>query len=143
MATVNPYLTFNGECEAAFELYKGVFGAEYKDFNRFKDYPTEPGQELPAGTEEQIMHVSMPISKETILMGSDAHPLYPPITVGQHLSISINTESTEEADRIFAGLSNGGQITMPLEKTFWGAYFGMLTDQFGVMWMVNYDEPKQ
>jgi len=140
MATVNPYLTFNGTCEEAFLFYKTVFGGEFKDFNRFNDFPQEEEFSLNDSDLQKIMHVSLPISSETILMGSDAHPLYPPILVGQHLSISINTSSREEATKIFELLANGSNITMPLADTFWGAYFGMLTDKFGVNWMVNFDK---
>ena len=139
MPQVNPYLTFNGNCEEAFMLYKSVFGGEFKSLNRFKDFPAAEGQEIPEDKSAGIMHISFPISKETILMGSDAHPLYGSITVGQHLSISVNAESKEEADKIFNGLSAGGKVTMALDNTFWGAYFGMLVDKFGIIWMVNFD----
>ena len=89
----------------------------------------------------KIMHVSLPISKETILMGSDTSEAFGNATVpGNNFSISINTDSREEADKLFAGLSAGGQVTMPMNTTFWGAYFGMFTDKFGIQWMVNHDE---
>ncbi|MET4081563.1 putative glyoxalase superfamily protein PhnB [Pedobacter sp. UYP30] len=91
----------------------------------------------------RIMHVSLPISAETILMGSDIMPaLSPNIIAGNNFSISLGVNSKEEADKLFAALSAGGKITMPLEVAFWGAYFGMWTDQFGINWMVNYDLPK-
>lgn len=140
MPQVNPYLTFNGNCGEAFILYKSVFGGEFQSFNRFKDFPAAEGQEIPEDKLEGIMHVSLPVSKETILMGSDAHPMYGPVTVGQHMSISVNAESKEEADKLFNGLSAGGKVTMPLADTFWGAYFGMLDDKFGITWMVNCDQ---
>ena len=142
MATVNPYLTFNGTCEEAFNFYKSVFGGEFQFIGRFKDMPAQPGQELPEGLGERIMHVSLPISKETILYGSDSNPMMGEVTVGQHISLSVGTESKEEANKIFNGLSAGGQVTMAIADTFWGAYFGMLTDKFGFIWMVNYDYPK-
>lgn len=142
MAQVNPYFTFNGNCEAAFEFYKSVFGGEYRDFNRFSEMPAQPGQELPVGAENLLMHVSLPISNETILMGSDAHPLMPAIAMGQNISISINAESRTETEKLFNGLSEKGTVIMPLEDTFWGAYFGMFTDQFGIHWMINFDAPK-
>jgi PhnB protein len=140
MATINPYLTFNGNCEEAFNFYKSVFGTEFKDFNRFKDFEQGDGPKIPEKDLNKLMHVSLPISKETILMGSDAHPLYPPISVGQHLSIAVTAESKAEADKLFKGLTTGGKITMPIDKTFWGAYFGMLVDKYGIIWMVSYDE---
>lgn len=145
MATINPYLTFNGDCEAAFTFYKSVFGGEFPYIGRFKDMPpTEGCDPLPAAEGEKIMHVSLPISAETILMGSDSSEAFGQATiVGNNFSISINTDSTAEADKLFEGLSAGGKITMPMDKTFWGAYFGMFTDKFGINWMINHDENSQ
>lgn len=138
MAQVNPYLTFNGNCEEAFNFYKSVFGGEFTYIGKFKDMPSE--EPLPEGVGELIMHVSLPISKETILMASDANEAFgQTATAGTNFSVSINTENEDEAKKLFDGLSNGGKITMPLEKTFWGALFGMFTDKFGIHWMVNYD----
>ncbi|MES2416963.1 MAG: VOC family protein [Bacteroidota bacterium] len=142
MTTINPYLTFNGNCEAAFTFYKSVFGGEFPYIGKFKDMPLEAGQPaVPAAEGEKIMHVSLPISKETTLFGSDSSEAFGQATlIGNNISISINTESTTEADRLFNGLSAGGKVTMPMNKTFWGAYFGMFTDQFGINWMINHDE---
>ena len=142
MAQINPYLTFNGNCEEAFNFYKGVFGGEYRQISKFKDVPPMPGQTFSAEEGEMILHVSLPISKETILMGSDANPRMGEVTYGQNLSLSIGTDSKEEADKVFNGLAAGGKITMPIADTFWGAYFGMFIDKFGFTWMVNYDYPK-
>ena len=137
MATINPYLTFNGNCEEAFNFYKSVFGGEFPFIGRFKDMPGEyPVQE---SEREKIMHVSLPIGKETVLMGSDASESCGQATSGNNFSISISTESEEEANELFSGLSTNGQVTMPLDKVFWGSYFGMLTDKFGINWMVSYD----
>ena len=145
MATINPYLTFNGNCEAAFTFYKSVFGGEFPYLGRFKDMPPAEGCDpLPAEEGEKIMHVSLPISAETILMGSDSSEAFGQATiVGNNFSISINTDSTAEADKLFEGLSAGGIVTMPMNKTFWGAYFGMFTDKFGINWMINHDEISQ
>lgn len=142
MATINPYLTFNGNCEEAFTFYKSVFGGEFPYIGKFKDMPPAEGSApMPESEGEKIMHVSLPISKETILMGSDSSEAYGQATIiGNNFSISINTDSTEEADRLFNGLSAGGTVTMPMNKTFWGAYFGMFTDKFGINWMINFDE---
>ena len=142
MAQVNAYLTFNGNCEEAFNFYKGVFGGEFGQISKFKDIPPSPGQDFTAEEGERILHVSLPISNETILMGSDAHPRMGQVTWGQNLSLSVGTDSKEEADKIFNGLAAGGKITMPIADTFWGAYFGMFIDKFGFTWMVNYDYPK-
>lgn len=142
MAAVNPYLMFNGTCEEAFLFYKSVFGGEFPYIGKFKDAPAEEGEVLSEEALNRIMHVSLPIGN-TILMGSDTHPRYGDVGFGDNFSISINTESTEEADRIFNGLSAGGKIEMPLNKTFWGAYFGMFKDKFGINWMVNFDENQE
>jgi len=138
MATINTYVTYDGNCEEAFGFYKRVFGGDFSYVGRFKDMPSE--QPLPDSEAEKIMHISLPISKETILMGSDASPAFgPPCVAGTNFSISINANSEEEAKTLYEGLSQGGQINMALEKTFWGALFGMFTDKFGINWMVNYD----
>ena len=140
MAHVNPYITFNGTCEAAFNFYKSVFGGDFPMMGKFKDMPPTEGKTMSAEDGEKIMHVSLPISKETILMGSDTGGEWTNnFKAGNNISISINTDSEEEAKKIFNGLSAGGTVTMPLEKTFWGALFGMFTDKFGINWMVNYD----
>ncbi|TDW46399.1 PhnB protein [Flavobacterium sp. 270] len=140
MATVNPYLLFNGNCEEAFQFYKSVFGGEFPYIGKFKDAPLEEGEAaLSEEDANRIMHVSLPIGN-TILMGSDSHPRYGDVVFGSNFQISINVESTEEADRIFNSLSAGGKPYMPMSKTFWGAYFGMFQDKFEISWMVNFDE---
>jgi PhnB protein len=143
MAQINPYLTFNGICEEAFHFYKSVFGGEFRQISKFKDMPPVEGHPIPEGAGEKILHVSLPISTETILMGSDAHPMYGEVKTGQNISLSINAQSKDEADRIFQGLSAGGKITMPIADTFWNAYFGMLIDKYSITWMVNFDYPKK
>jgi PhnB protein len=90
---------------------------------------------------EKIMHISLPVSKETMLMGSDSVGEWTPkLVAGNNFSVSVSTDSKSETDRIFAGLSEGGMITMPLESTFWGDYFGMFTDKFGINWMISFAE---
>lgn len=145
MATVNPYLIFNGNCEEAFLFYKSVFGGEFPYMGRFGEMPSDdPNSPRPSEEEaNRIMHVSLPISSETILMGSDSTSQSGDVAFGSNISISINTESSEEADKLFDGLSSGGTVSMPMTKTFWGAYFGMFTDKFGINWMVNFDEKPQ
>lgn len=143
MAQINPYLTFNGNCEEAFLFYKSVFGGDFSFMGRFSDMP--PGEDpdnAPMSDEmgNLIMHVSFPIGKDSILMGSDTHPAFsPPVTSGTNYNISINTDSEDEAKKLFSGLSENGHVIMPLENTFWGALFGMFVDKFGIQWMVNYD----
>jgi PhnB protein len=141
MTTINPYLTFNGNCEQAFNFYKSVFGGEFPYVGRFSEMPPQEGFEIPEEMKNQIMHISLPISEETILMGSDAGEDWgPKNVVGNNISISISTSSKEEADRLFEKLSEGGQVTMPIESTFWGDYFGMCIDQFDINWMVGFNE---
>lgn len=139
MTSVNVYLTFSGNCEEAFNFYKNAFGREFQSINRFGEMPPSEGMPpVPEDQKNKIMHVSLPISKETALMGSDSSEAFgQATTVGNNFSISINTDSREEADRLFKVLSDGGQVTMPLQDTFWGSYWGMFTDRFGIGWQVN------
>ncbi|NSL86141.1 VOC family protein [Chitinophaga sp. Mgbs1] len=136
MAAVNPYLTFAGNCEEAFNFYKSVFGGEFLTISRFAEIPAEYKDS--AGEDNLVMHVALPIGS-TILMGSDSPAHMGPVNAGNNFSIAISPDSEADADRIFNGLAAGGKITMPLDKAFWGAYFGMVTDKFGIAWMVNYD----
>ncbi len=144
MTTVNVYLTFNGNCEEAFLYYKSVFGGEFDHFGRFKEMPENPECPISEDDKEKVMHVSFPISKETYIMGSDAGGEWAPkFNEGNNFSISINTDSNEEADRLFSSLSDGGKVIMPMEKTFWGSYFGNFVDKFGIQWMIScYAEEK-
>lgn len=144
MTTVNVYLNFDGNCEQAFTFYKSVFGGEFPYIGRFKDMPPQEGMPpLPKEMEERIMHVSLPISKETMIMGSDTGGEWTnSFNQGNNFSISVSTDSKAEADRLFNGLSEGGQVLMPLNITFWGEYFGMFADKFGINWMISFSEAK-
>jgi PhnB protein len=138
MIQINPYLTFPGNCEKAFTFYKSIFGGEYQHIGRFNEMPSKEGKPMPEEIGKLIMHVSLPIGNGSVLMGSDSAEAFGQATIiGNNFSISINADSKESADKLFAGLSNGGKITMPLENTFWGSYFGMLTDQFQIQWMIS------
>lgn len=140
MAVINPYLNFPGTCEEAFNFYKSVFGGDFTYVGRFGEMPPDPNFELPEEAKNLIMHISLPISKETVLMGSDtAGEWAPNLIVGNNTAVSITAASKEEADKLFNGLAAGGKITMPLENAFWGDYFGMLTDKFGINWMMSYN----
>lgn len=140
MTQVNPYLIFNGNCEEAFLFYKSVFGGEFPYIGKYKDMPAMEGCEsISEQDAERIMHVSLPIGN-TVLMGGDSNQQSGEVVMGTNFHVSINTESKAEADRIFNGLSAGGTVFMPMDKTFWGAYFGMFKDKFGIHWMVNFDE---
>jgi len=142
MTTVNAYLNFNGNCEEAFNFYKSVFGGEFTYLGRYGEMPPMEGQPpLPESEKNKIMHVSLPISKETVLMGADAMSGPGCETVfGNNIALMLSPDSKEEADRLYNSLSAGGTITMPIANTFWGAYFGMWVDRFGISWMVNFEE---
>lgn len=138
MTRINPYINFSGNTEQAFNFYKSVFGGEFITLQRFRDTPE--ADRVPDSAKDKIMHVSLPIGAHNVLMGTDAleemgHPCKP----GNNFQLSVSLDTEREADEIFASLSDGGKITVPLEKAFWGAYFGMLTDKFGIQWMVSCD----
>ena len=139
--SINPYLTFPGNCEEAFHFYRAVFGGNFGYVGRFKEMP--PSSEHPMSPEqgEKIMHISLPIGHGTVLFGSDSSEEFGhSTTTGNNFSISVNAKSHAEADHLFNGLSNGGHVTMPMTKQFWGSYFGMCTDKYGIQWMVSYEE---
>lgn len=135
-------MNFNGNTEEAFNLYKSVFGGNFLMIQRMKDTP-ESGN-VPAHEKDRIMHVALPIGNGTTLMGSDIlESMGHQLTLGNNMHISVSTDSEKEAEKIFTRLSVGGKITMPLEKAFWGDYFGMVADKFGVQWMVSFNENKR
>lgn len=128
---IQPYLHFNGCCEEALEFYRGALGAEVTFLMRFKD-STEPQPGMvPPGSEDKVMHATLRIGDAT-LMASDCGP---PSFQGVSLSITVSGEA--EAERLFAALADGGQVRMPLAKTFFSPRFGMLADRFGVSWMIH------
>jgi PhnB protein len=140
MKTVNPYLNFPGTAEEAFNFYKSVFGGEFTTVQRFKDTPE--GSRASASDANKIMHISLPLGKGNTLMATDAvESMGHSVTPGNNFHLTIEAESEAEANKLFSGLSAGGKVTMPMAKTFWGAYFGMATDKFGVQWMINYTLP--
>ncbi|RQO66393.1 VOC family protein [Pedobacter sp. KBW06] len=142
MAAINPYLNFEGKTEEAFNFYKSVFGGEFQVIQRFKDMPD--GDKMSAEDGNKIMHVALPIGAGNVLMGTDTlESMGQKLNVGNNFSISVSTDSEAESDQIFNALVVGGEVVMPLEKAFWGAYFGMLTDRFGIQWLVNFDYGKE
>ncbi len=139
MATINPYINFNGNTEEAFTFYKSVFGGEFSMVVRFKDMPKNPGNNWDESEADKIMHIELPISKNDILRGNDVPRYMGKVNENEHRSkIFVSTESKEEADHIFNGLSAGGQIEVPLEESPWGSYFGMFRDKYGIEWMINF-----
>ena len=134
MKDFTTYLIFNGNCGEAMTFYKDCLEAELTMFP-FSEAP-DP---MPAEAKDRIMHARLAKGKGTI-MASDNMPGMP-FTAGTNFSISIDCDTAEEMDKLFTGLSKNGKVTMPLQKTFWAARFGMLTDQFGINWMFNLNEP--
>jgi PhnB protein len=130
---IEPYLFFNGRCEEALEYYKDVFGAEQTVLMRYKDSPEAPPMPLPAGWEEKVMHASLTVGT-TQLMASDGCGAEAPSFAG--FSLSVDMPDAEAARRVFEALAQGGQVTMPMGKTFFSPCFGMVTDRLGVSWMV-------
>lgn len=146
MAKLNPYLNFSGTTEEAFNLYKSVFGGEFTALMRWKDMPSgEEGcgdseAKLSVEDGEKIMHIALPIGDGNVLMGTDSLEGFgPKLIEGNNFSIGIGADSKEELERLFAGLSEGGKVVSLLADAFWGAYFGMCTDKFGIQWLFNYD----
>lgn len=139
MAQINPHINFNGNAEEAFNFYKSVFGGEFTIIMRFKDLST-PEAHVNENEANKIMHIALPIGNN-ILMANDV-----PESMGQtnenenRSKISISAESKEEADKLFNGLSFGGQIEMPMGNSPWGSYFGMFRDKYGIEWMVDFDQ---
>ena len=137
MTKLNPYLTFNGNAEEAFNFYRSVFGGEFSSLVKFKDMPI-PGVQLAEADQEKVMHVGLPIGDE-LLMASDAmETLGQKVTPGNNLYISAHPDTKEEADRLFNALSEGGKVEMPIADQMWGDYYGSFTDKFGVGWMINF-----
>lgn len=138
MALINPYINFNGNAEEAFLFYQSVFGGEFLKVIRFKEL-SSPGFPIPENEANKIMHISLPIGKNT-LMANDVPESMGRVSESENRSkISISTESKAEADKLFNGLSAGGQIEMPMEDSPWGTYFGMFRDKYGIEWMVEFD----
>jgi PhnB protein len=131
---IQPYLFFEGRCEEAAEFYRRALGAEVTMLNRYKDSPdpTPPGM-LPPGSADKVMHMSLRIGDTTVL-ASDGHCAGQAAFQGFSLSLTVRDDA--EADRMFAALSDGGQVRMPIGKTFFSSRFGMVADRFGVPWMV-------
>jgi len=142
MLKVNPYLHFMGKTEEAMNFYKSVFGGEFSIFQRYKDMAG--GEKMSEGDQEKMIHISLPIGKGNVLMASDnLESMGHEVKTGDNFHICIHTENEKETDKLFKALSANGKIEMPLNKTFWGAYFGMCRDKFGIQWMISYDQPQK
>lgn len=139
MATINPYINFDGNCAEAFDFYQSAFGGEFQAKQKFGEVP---GMDVPPAQKDRIMHVALPIGGTALLMGSDWSEQFGPMVRGNSFAVTINTEDRGEAERLFNALSAGGKVSMPMTEAFWGAYFGMFSDKFGINWMVNCEKKK-
>jgi PhnB protein len=138
MAHINPHINFNGNAEEAFNFYKSVFGGEFTRVVRFKDI-IDPQFPIPEKDERKIMHIALPIGIN-LLMANDVPDFLGKVNERENRSkISVRTESKEEADKIFNGLSAGGEVEMPIDNSPWDTYFGMFRDKYGIEWMVEFD----
>nr|WP_183559514.1 VOC family protein [Mucilaginibacter sp. SP1R1] len=140
MTTINPYLNFAGNTEEAFDFYRSVFGGEFFMLIRFKDSP-EAGNTAEAD-KNKLMHISLPIGeagKGNVLMATDAiGEMCKTLVRGNNCFLSINGDDVDETRKLFNALAaGGGKVSFPFDKSPWGSYFGMLTDQFGIQWMAD------
>jgi len=140
MTKLNSYLNFQGNAEEAFKFYKSVFGTQFGNLTRFKDVPVFPGRDkLSEADLNKVMHISLPVG-DNLLMATDLlESLGQYLKTGNAVTLSLFPGSREEADKLYAGLSQGGKAHSPMSEMFWG-YWGMLTDKFGVQWMINYQK---
>ena len=138
MATINPYINFNGNAEEAFTFYKSVFGGEFTKIMRFKDL-SSPEFPVAENDANKIMYIALPIGKN-ILIANDVPESMGRVNENENRSkISISVESKEEADKLFNGLSAGGKVEMPITNSPWGSYFGMFRDKYGIEWTVEFN----
>lgn len=138
MPQINPHINFNGNAEEAFTFYKSVFGGEFAKIVRFKDL-SSPEYPISEKEANKIMHIALPIGKN-MLMGNDVPESMGTTNENENRSkIAIFAESKKEAEKLFNGLSAGGQVEMPLEESSWGSYFAMFRDKYGIEWMINFD----
>jgi PhnB protein len=138
MALINPHINFNGNAQEAFNFYRSVFGGEFTTIIRFRDIST-PENPIAEHEADKLMHIALPIGKN-LLMGNDVPEILGKVNENEHRSkISVSAESRDEADKIFSGLSAGGNVEVPISDSPWGSYFGMFRDKFGIEWMVDYN----
>ena len=142
MTTINPWINFNGNAEEAFTFYKSVFGGEFTKIIRFKDIASSefPVSEIDA---EKIMLIALPIGKNNVLLANDAPAFMGKVNENENRSkISVSTESKEEADKLFNGLSAGGKVEVPMDDSSWESYFGMFRDKYGIEWIIEFSPSK-
>ena len=139
MRTINPWINFNGNAEEAFTFYKSVFGGEFTKIVRFKDLSSAEFP-VPEKEAQKIMYIALPIGKHNVLKANDVPEFMGRVNEQENRSkISVSAESREEADKIFNGLSAGGNVEGPIGDSPWGSYAGMFRDKYGIEWMVEFD----
>jgi PhnB protein len=142
MATVNAYLHFAGNAAEVMNFYKTVFGTEFQSFQLFKDTPF--AAQVSAAQQEKVMHATLPVGGDTLLMATDMiESEHQKHIAGNNFSLALSPKTEEEAYQLFNALAEGGAIAMQMEKTYWGALFGMVKDKSGMHWMINYTLPNQ
>jgi PhnB protein len=138
MLSLNPYLVFKGNCEAAFHFYKLIFGGEILYLGRYKEVPPEARKFFPNAQDEHIMHGALQIDEKTVIMGNDSAKTAEQLTAfARDFYLYINTDNPKEAFRIFNELSAEGEILMPITETFWSPCYGIVTDKFGIHWKIT------
>ena len=137
MAAVNAYLNFNGNCEEAFEFYRSVFAGNFTQILRYNE--VEENCFCDIYDSEKIIHIALPIGRDSMIMGSDLPAGMPMAISGSNICLAVSAVSESEATKFFLALSHHGKILVPLEKAFWGAYFGMLRDKYGIRWMIDFE----
>ena len=135
MKAINITIIFNGKTEAALNFYKSIFGGDFINFQRMKEMPGAPPMSAEEG--EKILHAALPVGN-SVLMAMDMPQGRGMVNKGNNFMATLDTSSEEETTRVFNRLSEGGVVTMPLGHQFWGAFFGMVTDKFGIQWMLSY-----
>ena len=142
MTTINPWINFNGNAEEAFNFYKSVFGGEFTQVTHFKDIATPefPVTDVDAN---KIMKITLPIGKANMLIGNDVPQFMGKVSENENRSkIQVTVDSKEQAEKIFNGLSLGGQVEVPIDESAWGTYFAMFRDKYGIEWIVEFDSNK-
>ncbi len=139
MAIINPHINFNGNVEEAFNFYRAVFGGEFSKIIRLKDLASS---EFPVAEKDEnnILHIALPIGTGSVLMGNDVPEFLGKVNERENRSkITITAESKDEADKLYNGLSAGGEVEMPIADSPWGTYFAMFRDKYGIEWVVEYE----
>jgi PhnB protein len=138
MATLHPWINFNGNAEEAFTFYKSVFGGEFTKITRFKDLASAEFP-VPEKEADKIMHIALPIGNGSVLMGNDVPEFMGKVNERENRSkIVMSAETKEEAEKIFDGLSAGGEVEGPMGDSPWGTYAGMFRDKYGIEWIVDF-----